>query len=101
MNPTAALLEPGQDQASLWLQFQHSAADPCLVIGAEKAVCAADPQIDLKIGADPAAQCFLGCSPEPDGARRSVDFNRAHDLRHTILRIHYRLVIHYYTVMRW
>src|SRR5262245_33416197 len=79
MRPPTALFEPGQDETSLRRQFQHSPADPCVVIGAEEAICAADAQIDFKIGTDPAAQSFLRGQPPPDGARRSLDLNRPND----------------------
>src|SRR5262245_45392732 len=83
MRPSTAFLKPGQNQTLLGLQLQHGTTDPCLVIGSEKAICAADAQLDLNIGADPVSQCFLSCQPEPDGARLSVNFNRPDDLRHS------------------
>jgi hypothetical protein len=53
VDPVAALLEPGEDEAPFGNQLQHGRADPGVSLGHGEAVGAADAQVDLEMRAKP------------------------------------------------
>src|SRR5215472_6543287 len=100
MLPASVLLEPRQDEATLGHEVEDDAADPGVLIGPEQPVGAADPQVDLEVGAKPQPQCFLARHPPPHLARRCLDLDRADHRGH---RTSYAFLLSklYYSVMYW